>query len=206
MPRGIFVTFDGLDGSGKGTQIIKAVDYVFSLSKENDIYLTREPTRDFSEIRKRMAAGTDVKKDARWYLDNFVSDRINHCLNYISPNLERRTHVFSDRYKYATITYQSLQGIPVEEIIFAHKNPAILVPDLTLIYDCPAEIAFERRKKGGATDVFDKDLEFQKSLREKYLQLPSLLPKEKIIIIDASRSIEEVFEETKIYLNRLFKK
>ena len=113
---------------------------------------------------------------------------------------------FSDRYKYATITYQSLQGIPVEEIIFAHKNPAILVPDLTLIYDCPAEIAFERRKKGGATDVFDKDLEFQKSLREKYLQLPSLLPKEKIIIIDASRSIEEVFEETKIYLNRLFKK
>ena len=207
MPRGKFVVFEGIDGCGKGTQISRANNYVFNLSKDYDLLLTREPTRDFAEIRSRMASGSDVKKDAYWYLNAFVSDRRNHCLNYISPNLERGTHVFCDRFKYSTLAYQQTQGISLAEIIAEHeKYKEILVPDLTIIYDCQANVAFERRKKAGAIDVFDKDFSFQEKLREKYLLLQRELSQERIVVIDGSMDVDEVFNETKKYLDQLFKK
>ena len=78
----------------------------------------------------------------------------------------------------------------------------LLVPDLTLIFDCSAELAFERRRKAGATDVFDKDLQFQEDLRQNYLKLKTSLPDENIVIIDATDSIDKVFEKVKYEVER----
>ncbi|HME87050.1 MAG TPA: dTMP kinase [Candidatus Nanoarchaeia archaeon] len=201
--RGKFIVFEGIDGGGKGTQSKRAVSYVFDLSKENDILFTREPTRDFAEIRKRMAEGTDVKKDGHWYLGKFVEDRVNHINKYIEPNLANGTHVLSDRYKYSTLTYQPLQSVPLEDVLKAHEG--LLIPDLTLIYDCPANIAFERRRSDGATDVFDKDMAFQEQLRLAYLDLPKVLPNENILVVNGNQPIEKVFEETKRALDSILK-
>lgn len=207
MSRGKFIIFEGIDGSGKGKQLELAHSYLWNLSKEIDILTTREPTRDFAEIRKKMASGKAVSDDRIWYVQQFTADRVNHCANYISPNLERGTHVLCDRYYHSTLVYQGVQGISFEEVLaMQRKHPEVLIPDLTLIYDCPVEVAFERiRKRGGEKDVFE-DREFQERLRENYLTLTSKLAGERIVIVNANQSIDAVFEETKKEIASLLSK
>ncbi|HLC86977.1 MAG TPA: dTMP kinase [Candidatus Nanoarchaeia archaeon] len=203
MP-GKFIVFEGIDGSGKGTQLKLSFNYLWNLSKEIDIYATREPTRNNKEIRERMRKNKDVNEDINWYAKNFIEDRVNHCTEYISPALKRGIHILCDRYKYSTLAYQETQGMEFEEVLKMHEiYPQIPTPDLTMIFDCPVEIAFERRKKDGAIEVFDKDIGFQKRLRENYLKLPNRLKEEKIVIINASYTISEVFEQTKKKLDLL---
>jgi dTMP kinase len=201
MKRGKFIVFEGIDGCGKGTQVKLAASFIFSLNKEYDLLLTREPTRDFKEIRERLAKGTDAKKDAEWYAKMFIADRKNHIAKYILPALDNGTHVISDRYKHSTLAYQHTQGIGLNKLIEMHLG--ILVPDLTIIVDCPAEIAFKRRREEGATDVFDKDLEFQEALRQNYLKLKDVLKGEIIAIVDGTRSVEEVFDEVKRHIKQI---
>ncbi len=95
--RGKFLVFEGLDGCGKGTQLKLCAQLLFDMNKDNDVYMTREPTRDFKEIRKAMAEGKDVKDSSKWYAEMFVKDRWNHVNNYLVPALERGTHVLCDR-------------------------------------------------------------------------------------------------------------
>jgi len=201
MKRGKFIVFEGIDGCGKGTQLEMATSYFFKRNKKTDIYMTREPTRNSAEIRARMANGRDVIQDKEWYTKAFFRDRLEHCEKNIAPALAQGTDVFCDRYKHSTIGYQSLQGMNLQELIQMHKeNSRIIVPDLTLIYDCPAEIAFERRKADNPTDVFDKDLKFQTQLRKIYIQMGNLLPDERIAIINATLSPEKVFIVTKTHI------
>ncbi|MAH03186.1 dTMP kinase [Candidatus Pacearchaeota archaeon] len=204
MTYGKFIVFEGIDGCGKATQLKLAHAYLWNLNKEIDMLTTREPTRDFKEIREKMERGTDVKDDKEWYAKQFISDRLNHCESYIDPALGNGTHVLCDRYKHSTLTYQHTQGMDFKKLVDMHKYcPQILTPDLTLIYDCPAKIAFKRRQDEGAIDVFDKNLKFQEKLRKNYLKLPKKLSKEKIIIINATPSKENVFKETKKHLDYL---
>lgn len=193
--KGRFIVFEGIDGCGKGTQLKLAASYVFDKNKDYDTYQTREPTRDFKEIRQRLAQGQDAKKDGEWYAQMFVADRKNHLEKYIIPALNNRTHVLCDRFKHSTLAYQHTQQVPFNKLIEMHQG--LLVPDLTIIFDCPAQIAFERRKEDGATEVFDKDLTFQEKLRQNYLKLKEELKNENIIIIDATKSKQEIFEEVK---------
>ena len=195
-----FIVFEGIDGCGKGTQLKLASNFIFDYSKEYDVYITREPTRDFKEIRKKMAQDTDAKKDPEWYAKMFVADRKNHLENYIQPILSKGTFVISDRYKHSTLAYQHTQGMDLEELKKMHKG--FLIPHLTIIFDCPAEIAFQRRKEEGATDVFDKDLKFQETLRKNYLKLKDDL-NENIVIVDATKSVKEVFEDVKQHLKTI---
>ena len=200
--KGKFIVFEGIDGCGKGTQLKLAASYLFDKDKDYDIYKTREPTRNFKEIREKLEQGKDVSQDGEWYAQMFVTDRKHHVENHIQPALNQGTHVLCDRFKHSTLAYQNAQGLPFSRLIEMHQG--ILVPDLTLIFDCPAKIAFERRKIGGATEVFDKDLEFQEKLRQNYLKLKEELKDENIVIINATKSKQEVFEQVKKVLDSLF--
>ncbi|MBD3248830.1 dTMP kinase [Candidatus Woesearchaeota archaeon] len=199
--KGKFIVFEGIDGCGKGTQLKKAASYIFDKNKEYDLYMTREPTRDFKEIRRKMAMDTDAKKDAEWYTRMFIKDRRNHIDKYILPALKKGTHVLSDRYKHSTMAYQHTQGTDISYLRNIHYP--MPVPDITFIFDCPAKVAFERRKSEGATDVFDKDLNFQEELRHNYLNLKQELPKENIAIIDSRYKIEEIFEKVRSELDKI---
>lgn len=201
--NGKFIVFEGIDGCGKGTQLKMAVSYFFDQDKNTDIYMTREPTRDFKEIRQRMAEQTEAKKDARWYAETFVKDRKNHINKYILPALNNGTHVFCDRYKHSTLAYQHTQGMEINELIKMHEG--LLIPDLTIIFDCPALTAFERRKHAGAEDMFDKDLEFQEELRQNYLKLKEVLKEEKIIYLDATKKPQEIFERVKDEIKKIMR-
>jgi len=112
MSRGKFIVFEGIDGSGKGTQMCKAMQFVFELNKANDVYMTREPTRAFSEIRTSLAeCNDDLNSTAHWYAQMFVKDRWNHIRVHIEPALRNGTHVLCDRYKHSTLAYQTTQGM-----------------------------------------------------------------------------------------------
>ena len=106
MDRGLFIVFEGIDGSGKGTQIMRCLNYIFELRKSYDVYVTREPTRDLAELRNRMSASRDTTENREWYAQFFIEDRRNHVEKYIEPALANGTHVLCDRYKGSTIAYQ----------------------------------------------------------------------------------------------------
>eukprot|EP01087_Luapelamoeba_hula_P005186 TRINITY_DN15267_c0_g1_i1.p1 TRINITY_DN15267_c0_g1~~TRINITY_DN15267_c0_g1_i1.p1 ORF type:complete len:268 (-),score=29.50 TRINITY_DN15267_c0_g1_i1:17-820(-) len=202
--RGKFIVFEGIDGSGKGTQIKQCVSFLFEHDKNFDIYLTREPTRDFAQIRTKMRESTDVRQGAEWYAEMFLRDRRNHVTSYIEPALARGTHVLCDRYKPSTLAYQHAQGMALEQLIQMHDG--LLVPDITFIFDLEADTAFERRRSDGATDVFDKDLAFQRKLRDEYRAVQALLSKqgENVVLIDANGTREVIAEQIRSHVLSLF--
>jgi len=191
----LFITFEGIDGCGKSTQVHKFTEYLAGLSKYNHILLTREPYKS-REIREILRQDPDPYSQARKLAELFLNDRTEHLQKIIHPALNSGIHVISDRYKLSTLAYQSTQGIPVGELIKMHSG--LLAPDLTFIVDVPVEVAVKRMKKDSRQEhKFEANLGFLTKLRQRYLELPSLLPEEKIVVIDGSKDVYEVFEQVK---------
>jgi len=196
--KGKFIVLDGLDGSGKGTQVKLLANYFFDSNKKNHIFLTREPynSEHYEEIRKLLKSGLNPRDNAERLAELFVADRRVHAA-LIESLLSQGIDVVSDRYKYSTLAYQQTQGISLQKLIDMHKG--ILIPDLTLIIDTLAEIALERIIKDEGREykeVFEQK-DFQEKLRENFLALSKQLPDEKIIIIDGDKPIAKVFESIK---------
>jgi len=205
---GIFIVFDGLPGSGKGTQIKKVFEYIFDKSKKYDnILVTDEPTNGpyglkLRELFKKQKDANDLKDEI---FQAFVDDRKWHIENTILPALKKDFVVLCDRYKYSSIAYQTVQGTDFEKCFDAHKD--FLAPDLALIFDVNSKEANERinsakDEKRKQSDNF-REIEFVKNLRKYFLDLPDQLPSENIKIIDANLSIEEVFVQVKQHLDEV---
>lgn len=190
--RGKFIVFEGIDGSGKTTQVINAVKTIFNLNKNNQVLLTREPTWRSKEIRSKLDQG-DIDPD--WLTKAFVKDREMHINNDIEPALVNNIHVVCDRYYQSTLAYQGAQGMDLMYLRELHKD-WLVEPDLTILLDCPAEIASKRCQ---GSDAFDKNLEFQKKLRTMYL-----INGHEMTIIDATLPLEEVNKLVSKQIEELF--
>jgi len=207
---GIFIVFDGLPGSGKGTQIKKAFEYIFDKSKKYDnILVTDEPTNGpyglkLRELFKQQKDALDLKEEI---FQAFVDDRKWHIENTILPALKKNFVVICDRYKYSSIAYQTVQGTEFEKCFNAHKD--FLAPDLALIFDVDPQESNKRinsadDEKRKQSDNF-REIEFVKNLRKYFLALPKQLPLENIKIIDANKSIDDVFLQVKEQLDQILK-
>lgn len=202
--RGKFIVFDGLDGSGKGVQAKKLHNYLFDKDKKNHVLLTREPyySEYYEEIRKILKESKNPRDNAERLAELFVADRKEH-IKILKPDLKEGVHVVCDRYKYSTLAYQQTQGVPLEKLIKMHDG--VLIPDLILIVDVPAEVAMKRIAEDAGREykeVFE-DLAFQEQLRKNFLALPKQFPEERIIVIDGNRSVLEVFESVKQEVDKL---
>jgi dTMP kinase len=197
---GTFIVFDGLPGSGKGTQIKKAFEYIFEKSKKYDnILVTDEPTNGpyglkVRELIKKQKTSDDFKEEL---FQAFADDRKWHIENVIQPALEKDFVVICDRYKYSSIAYQTVQGTEFEKVFSTHKD--FLAPDLALILDVAPEtghkrISYAKDEKRNQSDNF-RGLDFISNLRKYFLDLPNKLPNENIQIIDANVPIEKVFAQ-----------
>ena len=205
MMQGKFIVLDGMDGAGKTTQVMKLVEYIFKKDKRNHIVLTREPyASEFGlEIRRLLAESTDPMQNGPRMTELYVNDRKIHVEKIITPSLAKGMQVLCDRYKYSTLAYQQTQGIPLQKLIEMHKGMPI--PDLALIFELPAQIAIERLTKDSIRkrkEVFER-IEFQEKLRHNYLALKDQLPNENIVIIDASKSVEEMFSQIKVETDKI---
>jgi len=196
--KGLFIAFEGIDGCGKSTQIKKFVDYLFNKDKHNHIVLTRNPYRD-TEIRATIRQDSNPESEAEKLASLFIEDRKKQVEEIVIQNLENGHFVVTDRYKLSTITYQSAQGLGMQELIDRHKD--LPVPDMTFIIDVSAEEAANRmqKEKHRNEHKFEANLDFSKKLREKHNKAKEILEKqgEKIFVINGEKTPEEVFEEVK---------
>ena len=194
--KGLFITFEGMDGCGKSTQVWKFGKYLAELSKHNHIIMTREPFKD-TNIRKMLRETDDPYSQATKLAEMFTNDRKKHVSELISPTINQGIHVISDRYSFSTLSYQQTQGVPINELLAMHKG--LPIPDLIFVIDVPAKVALERMKKDAKRDKgkehkFEKDIKFMEKLRMKYFELAKL-PRHNVVMIDGRASPDEIFEK-----------
>ncbi|MEM7813952.1 MAG: dTMP kinase [Candidatus Aenigmatarchaeota archaeon] len=197
QPKGKFIVIEGIDGSGKGTQMCLLAQWLYRKNKNFHILMTREPSlSEHGElVRRLLATSREMSAYAREFLRLFVADRADHIRRLIQPALRYGCIVLCDRYKHSTIAYQQAQGVPFDEIMLAHKD--FLVPDLTIVLDADPRAALVRNLGDASRqyqEVFEREVAFTEKMRQNYLALPERLKGERIAIVNANRPVDEVFK------------
>lgn len=197
---GTFITFEGIDGSGKSTQLRLVNNYLREQGCE--VLLTREPGGTTIGLRLR-AALLDAQEtvDPLTELLVFAADRAQHVKRVLRPALEGGQVVISDRYADATVAYQGAgRGFEPElisEIIRLATEG--LMPDLTLLFDVSVTESTSRTTRRSAARRDRLDIEhsdFHQRVRHAYLQIAKAEP-ERVKVIDTSGPVEETHEKVK---------
>ena len=198
MTRGKFIVFEGIDGSGKSTHAVLLKE---RLEKEGyRVYLTREPTDgEAGALLRRLLTGkADLPEQAIAGL--FMTDRIDHILNAktgILHHLEEGEIVICDRYYFSSFAYNGSYA-PMEWVIELNRLAMdTLRPDLTLFLDIKPESFLSRIEDRGSTERYE-NVDVLSKVRENYFKAFSLLPEEKVQVVDNDRTIDVAAEE--IYL------
>ncbi len=196
MEQGLFITFEGTDGCGKTTQLNLTAEWLKSQGYK--VVTTREPgaLEIGQKIRDILLHYEGFVSD-RCEMFLFLADRAQHVETFIKPALEEGTIVLCDRHVDSTIAYQGYGRGQDIELLKNLNDIAVngLVPNLTLYYDVSPEVAQER--VGEEKDRMEsEDDTFHKQVRQGYLLLQRE-NSERIKLINANNSIENVFEDTK---------
>jgi dTMP kinase len=180
-PRGLFITFEGVEGSGKSTQLETIAGRLRSAGV--DLVVTREPGG--TEVGRRLRSillepgGETVTPFVELLL--YAADRAQHIETVILPALERGHVAISDRYLDATLAYQGFgRRLGTEIVLEVHSRPPLdLRPARTILLDLDPEIALARARRrnddrgvSGTEGRFeDEDLAFHRRVRDGYLEL-----------------------------------
>ena len=195
---GAFITFEGIDGCGKSTQLRLLASEL--RVRGLDIVVTREPGGTTLGQRLR-AALLDVQEqvDPLAELLVFAADRAHHVRTLLLPALETNQIVLSDRYADATVAYQGggrgFEPKLIRDIVQLATGG--LMPDLTLLFDLSvAESAVRTRRRVASknTDRLDsEDVEFHTRVRDAYLEIAKAEPA-RFRVIDARGAVQETHE------------
>ena len=194
MKSGIFITFEGIDGSGKSTQ---AKALASSLKKNGvDNILTREPggSSGAEIIRKLLVEGDPSKWSPETEMLLFTAARRDHLEKTIEPGLREGKIVISDRYVDSTRVYQGVTRGDLRQTVDKLHNLMISKePDLTFIIDMdPQEALYRGLARESGEDRFeDFGLEFQLKLRNGFLDLKNSFT-ERCHIIDGSKTSQQI--------------
>ncbi len=200
MP-GTFITFEGIDGSGKSTQLRLLSSFLRLGGCE--VVVTREPGGTPLGLRLR-AALLDAQEqvDPLTELLVFAADRAQHVRRLLRPALESGRVVLSDRYADATVAYQgSGRGFSPElisEIVGLATEG--LKPDLTLLFDLPVDESTTRTGRRSDKQKVDRldaeDAEFHARVRDAYLRIAAAEP-DRVRVIDTSGPVDETHARVK---------
>lgn len=196
MKNGFFITFEGPDGAGKST-IINMV-----ANELKDALLTREPGGiDIAEqIRRVILDKENTAMDPRTEAMLYAAARRQHLIEKVKPALEAGKTVLCDRFVDSSLAYQGYaRGLGIDEV-FTVNQFAIeqMMPDLTIYFDIEPELGIQRINinKGREVNRLDlENLDFHHKVREGYQLLIERFP-ERIVTIDASGTVDEVFTAT----------
>ena len=196
---GIFITFEGPDGSGKTT--IAELLYNQLISESYDVILTREPGgNDIAEqIRQIILDTKNTTMDVRTEALLYAASRRQHLVEKIIPALKAGKIILCDRFIDSSLVYQGIgRKIGIDEV-YAINKFAIedVMPDLTIMFDITPEEGLERINNCTERTADRLDLEtldFHKSAYFGYMQVAEMF-KNRIVKINASLSIEEVYKQ-----------
>ena len=195
--KGRFIVFEGIDGAGKSTQIQLLKE---SLQAEGRrVYCTAEPTESVSGGLLRDALGGVSKRTTCELAAMFVLDRIFHNVNPvhgIEKMLAEGIDVICDRYYYSSLAYQ---GSDTDFTWVRDMNlncPEIRTPDVCIFLDLTPEQSMARIEGGRVTkEIYETDEKLTRVRNQFYRVFEELKERDRIEIVDASRSIEEIHQE-----------
>jgi dTMP kinase len=206
----LFVTFEGLDGSGKSTHLERAARWL--RERGASVMVTHEPggTGIGTAIREVFLDRGHGAMDARVEMLLVFAARRQHLVEVIDPALARGDHVLCDRFTDSTVAYQGYgRGVPLEMISEVDRlATGARVPDRTLIFDLPAETArrrghSSRRRRTGGIDRLDAEaLDFYERVRTGYREIAAASA-ERVRTIDSSRPLAETASAVRAALAEL---
>ncbi len=191
----MFISFEGIDFSGKSTQIELLKDYLEEHNKKVEIL--REPggTEISEKVRKILLDNKNEKMFAEAELLLFSASRAQLVREKIQPYLDKGIYVISDRFHDSSTAYQGYgRGIPVGVVMKVHELViGDTIPDLTFFIDIPVGIANERKKKKSKIKL-DRievaNIEFYNRVRSGYLEIAR--KEERFKVIDGTQTIETI--------------
>ncbi|MFI8709973.1 dTMP kinase [Bacillus sp. NPDC077411] len=197
--KGLFVTIEGPEGSGKSTLITKLLPYFEK--KKQKVVVTREPGGIVisEEIRTILHKKEHTMMEARTEALLYAAARRQHLVEKVMPALEDNYIVICDRFIDSSLAYQGYaRGLGVDKVFeinrFATED---CMPDITIYLDIEPGVGLARIKKDGNREVNRLDLEsmeFHERVREGYLQLVDRFA-DRIVVVNADQPMEAVVEE-----------
>lgn len=194
LPRGLLIVFEGIDGTGKSTQLRLLANYLDE--QGYSVVITKEPTDGEygKRIRELYINRDEVTREEE--LDLFIRDRRDHVEKLINPSLADNKIVLCDRYYLSTIAYQGAAGFDILNI--AQKNAFAPQPDLALLFQSSPQVSIERitQRRGDFLNDFE-----QEETLTKVEQIFNSLNSPYIRHINADQSIEAVHESVLTVVN-----
>lgn len=188
---GLFITLEGMDGAGKSTHIPTILQLLAGRGRE--VVSTREPGgTPLGETLRELLLHQEMHVDTESLL--MFAARAEHLQQVILPALQRDAIVLSDRFTDASYAYQcGARGLPLQKMQQLERwVQGSLQPDVTLLFDVPVEVSFQRLAGARTPDKFEaQGAAFFARLREQYLARAAQFP-QRFRVIDANRSLEEV--------------
>jgi len=204
------ITFEGIEGSGKSTQIKLVAEYL--VEKNVPIIVTQEPSG--TDIGRKI--GSILFNSEHYYMCAetemflFCAARAQHVREKILPALEQNKVVLCDRFSDATYAYQGAgRGLDHEFIKLINDYSALhLKPDLTLLFDLPVEIGLQRAtdrnnrlKEPSSIDRFEREnIDFHQRIRDGYLNILRNDP-QRFRLIDANQDVNAIQEEVRRHIS-----
>jgi dTMP kinase len=194
--RAKFITFEGIEGSGKSTQTKKL--HEFFLAKNIPAILTREPGGTFASerIREILIDEKIEKLEAKTELFLNFAARLEHVEKLIKPSLVQEKTVISDRFFDSTYAYQgSAFGLDFQLIDNVKKMTiGDFAPDITFLIDVPVEVAFARIQNRADNNRYEKlGRDFHQKVRDGFLFLAK--QNQRIKLIDGAQNQQQIFDE-----------
>ncbi len=201
--KGLFISFEGVDGSGKSTQARMLYDHLRSIGYP--VTLTREPG-DWSEggkLRDILLNG-DLKH-GKTELFLFLADRCENLSQVILPSLSRGEVVLCDRYTDSTLAYQCFgRGFNLEEVESLFSWSGFPVPDITLLLSISQEETLSRMKGRGTSDRLESDLSLMSKVSWGFRSLSDRYP-DRICLLDGEGNQDKVFSRVLEAVERIFR-
>ncbi len=203
--NGVLITFEGIEGSGKSTQIERLSSYL--MDKGLPVLTTLEPggTPLGTKLREVLlnSKADEIIPLSELFL--YLAERAQHVREMIIPALSEGKIVISDRFLDATVAYQGY-GRNLDLTLIEKLNGLAsqgIKPDLTILLDMETTSGIERARRGGKGDRLEKEGNFfHNRVREGYLRIAALEP-ERVKIVNASDSVDTITVTIRKYVDEL---
>lgn len=192
-----FITFEGIEGSGKSTQLERTAAALRAQGRA--VTVSREPggTAVGDAVRQILLNPQSTGMSATTELLLYAAARAQHVTSVIRPALARGEIVLVDRFIDSTRAYQGAARALADDTVHAVERIATgdLLPDRTILFDLPVTMGLQRVARRGAHDRLEQEaMAFHERVRTAYLELVRTEPR-RFVVVDATRDVDAVFRD-----------